>query len=146
MPRMTGVKVLGIEANFVMEALDRVAKEAPVGSNPPVGSETDRRQVARRAQRLAPVLQGAHVLIVNDVQEDVEHFARLLEALGMGVRIVKQTSAAFEALTDGRMNAIISDVRRGNVADEGIRFFNQLRRRSLHHPQSYSVCETSNQT
>jgi hypothetical protein len=51
-PRMTGLKVFGIEATFVKEQLDRAAETVPAGS------QSDRNQVSRRAERIASLSAG----------------------------------------------------------------------------------------
>lgn len=52
----------------IKEKLDRVAEKEPVA----VGTEQTRHQVARRAERLASVISGSRVLIVNDIPLELQ--------------------------------------------------------------------------
>lgn len=88
-PRMTGVKVFGVEASFVKEELDRVADRSQVGS------EHSRSQTARRAARLAPTLNDARLLLVNDKPQESHNVVRILESLKLRVSVAVTAQQVF---------------------------------------------------
>jgi hypothetical protein len=66
MPRLTRVRAFGIEVEAeVKEQPDRVSADAPAGTN------ASRTQVARQAARVADVIRGARVLLVNDLPREM---------------------------------------------------------------------------
>jgi CheY-like chemotaxis protein len=133
LPRMTGIKAFGFEATFVKEQLDRAAETAPAGS------ESDRNQVARRAERIAPLLQNAQLLLVNDVPAEMFQVIGILREIGIRVDVVTSTEEALETLTRKPYDVVISDMRRGEVEDAGLRFIRESRARGIYRPTILSV-------
>jgi CheY-like chemotaxis protein len=132
-PRMTGLKAFGIEATFVKEQLDRAAETVPAGS------ESDRSQVSRRAERIASLLQNSRLLLVNDVPAEMFQVIRILQELNIRVDIVTSTVEAIDALTRQPYDVVISDMRRGEVQDEGLRFIRESRAQGVYRPTILSV-------
>jgi CheY-like chemotaxis protein len=132
-PRMTGIKAFGIEATFVREQLDRAAETAPAGS------ESDRNQVARRAERIASLLNNSRLLLVNDVPAEMFHVMRILKELSIHVDVVTSTAEALDSLTRQPYDVVISDMWRGEVQDEGLRFIRESRARGIYRPTILSV-------
>ena len=117
----------------VKEALDQ-APSASMGS-----SELGNFQAARRAARLAHVVAGAQVLLVNDVPEQMNYVISLMEQLGIDVTIESTSDAALASLTSKRFDAVISDMERFGVQDEGIRFLTRLRKLPSAPPVIFTV-------
>ncbi len=75
----------------------------------------------RRAVTLGSRLRGRRVLWIEDRPHRVRHERLVLEKLGMDIRMVATSQAAFEALDRGQPDLIVSNVRREGTDDEGIR-------------------------
>jgi hypothetical protein len=136
LPRLTRVRGFGFEleaAAVVKQELDRVADIVPSGT------ETTRTQVARRAARSAPLLQGARVLLVNDRPDEMAHATRLLQSLGLDVEVVTSTTTALENLNCTEYDVVISDMARDEIPDEGLRFLTEARRRGIAKPTIFTV-------
>ena len=108
-PRMTGLKAFGVEATFnlVKKELEQAAE------NLPVGTEADRNQVARRAQRIASVIKGARVLLVNDIPSEMRHVITILQSLELIVDVAISTTEALSLMDKTLYDVVISDMRRG---------------------------------
>jgi CheY-like chemotaxis protein len=133
LPRITGLKAFGIEATFVKEQLERAAEAAPAGS------ASDRDQVSRRAERLAALVEDSHLLLVNDIPAEMFYVIQILEGLHINVDVAMSTKEALDALTRRPYDVVISDMRRGDVTDAGIRFINESRSRGVYRPTILSV-------
>lgn len=117
----------------VKEQLDRTAEKQPVGT------EQSRNQVARRAERLSSIINGSRILLVNDIPSQMSNVIRILESVGISVMIASSTSQALSLLSANSFDLVISDMRRGNVPDEGLRFLREMRDRGLHRPTILTV-------
>jgi CheY-like chemotaxis protein len=117
----------------VKETLD----QAPNGGKK--SSEPGNSQAARRAVRLAHVVAGAWVLLVNDVPEQMNYVVSLMEQLGINVRIETTSDAALASLMSMKFDVVISDMERFGVQDEGIRFLNRVRRLPSAPPVIFTV-------
>lgn len=104
-----------------------------------VSTELGRSQVARRAARIQEVIRGAHVLLVNDIPDEMEHVIDILRGLGLNVRVETSSEDALSSLAHHSFHAVISDMRRGAVEDEGVRFLKQMRDQSLLVPVIFTV-------
>jgi CheY-like chemotaxis protein len=133
LPRLEGFEAFGLKATFVRDELDRAAEAVPVG-----GSQ-ERTQVARRAERLAPLLNGARALLVNDFPDEMEHVVSILEGLGVSVTTVTSTDEALGALERRDFDVVISDMKRGDNEAEGVRFLELSIDRGLGRPTILTV-------
>lgn len=135
-PRVAGIKAFGlVEASFVRRELDQAAKDLPDVA----GTEEGRSQVSRRAARLAPILRGTRVLLVNDVPAQMRHVVAILRGLGMDVDIVTTTDAAMHNLSQHNYDLVVSDMRRGDVEDDGIRLIRAAQERGVYRPTILTV-------
>jgi PleD family two-component response regulator len=92
-----------------------------------VTTEHGRNQVARRAARLQPIIRGGRVLLVNDVPAEMEWVIGILRGLGVVVEVATNSVDAISMLTQHQFDVVISDMRRGETPDEGMRFLNRMR-------------------
>lgn len=99
--------------------------QSPGAATP--GKEAGHSQAARRAARLAQVVTGARVLLVNDLPDEMSYIVSLLADLKIEVQVETTTAAALAAAAAQRFDAVISDMARDGVQDEGLRFLKQLR-------------------
>ncbi|MEX3846235.1 DUF4062 domain-containing protein [Paraburkholderia sp. BR10882] len=104
-----------------------------------VSTALGRSQVARRAARSASVIRDAQLLMVNDVPEEMAQVTAILVSLSMKVQVVTTTEAALDALREGAFDVVISDMRRGIVKDEGLRFLEKKRDFGLDVPVIFTV-------
>jgi CheY-like chemotaxis protein len=86
----------------------------------------------RRAQLLAPVLQAAQVLWVDDNPASVRAFCGILNSLGLAVDLVTSSSEALARTADKTYHLIVSDIERDGVTDEGLAFLRALQRRGAY--------------
>jgi len=96
-------------------------------------------RVARRAERLEPIIRGARILLVNDIPREMRFMVEMLEQLQIEVEIATNSERAIELLAATPFDAVLSDMARDGVADEGIRFLAQLRKRGAHPPVIFTV-------
>jgi CheY-like chemotaxis protein len=81
----------------------------------------------QRARAAHSRLAGIRILWIDDDPEGVAHERAMLEGLGAEVVHARDSWAALSALEEGAFDLAISDIRRGEVADEGIRMLPALR-------------------
>ncbi|MBE9049340.1 response regulator [Nostocales cyanobacterium LEGE 11386] len=132
-PQLSEIKAFGIEAKFIKEELAKAARK-----NPEV-KETALNQVTRRAQRIASIIQGARLLLVNDIPEEMVNVQRILQSLGVIVDVARTTKSALNMLANTEYDVIISDMSRDGVPDEGLRFLHESIKRSLYRPTIFTV-------
>lgn len=135
-PNMSTINVFGVEANFVRQQLDQVAQ-----AGTPAGSPEERGQVARRAQRLFPIIRGARVLIVNDNPQDMLSFEHILRNLGLQVDKVRTTEDALEKMDRRVYDVVISDMERDGASNEGQRFLEATVKRDTMRPTIFGIRE-----
>jgi len=104
-----------------------------------VSTESGRSQVARRAERLQSIIKGARILLVNDIPSEMKYVIALMEDLGMNVDVTTSSADAIASLAGHNFDVVVSDMRRGSVHDEGLRFLSEARRRGLSHPTIFTV-------
>ena len=104
-----------------------------------VSTEFGRSQVARRAARIETVIRGARPLLVNDIPEEMSHVIGILRDLGLDVQVETSSDDALRAVSNETYHVVISDMMRGAVEDEGIRFLNRMRERKILFPVIFTV-------
>jgi CheY-like chemotaxis protein len=104
-----------------------------------ISTELGRSQVARRAARIETIIRGAHLLLVNDNPEEMSHVIKILRDLGLDVQVVTSSESALHALSNDTYHVVISDMKRGNVEDEGIRFLKCIREREIVIPLIFTI-------
>lgn len=112
-------------------AVEHIYRELSV-SSPSRAYERAGRTIAtegslRRAALAAPALRGANVLWIDDHPQSILWERRTLEELGVRVAPARSTEVALERLAEEPFDLIISDIARGDQADEGVRALPRLR-------------------
>lgn len=120
-------------ARSIKEKLDAIP------SRDSVSTASGRDQVSRRAARLKSIIQGSSILLVNDEPADMLGVISLLEGLGVDVAVTTTTGEAIKLELTKSFDAIISDMRRGIVVDEGVKFLTTLRGQGPHPPVIFTV-------
>jgi Response regulator containing CheY-like receiver, AAA-type ATPase, and DNA-binding domains len=133
-PRLTRFNAFGVEVEIaVKQELDRAAVEKPAGT------EAERTQTARRAARLSEVLRGAHVLLVNDVPEEMLTPTSIMRSLGVEVDIVTSTVSALDSLRHRRYDVVVSDMVRESEQTAGLDLIQKMRSRNRTEPVILTV-------
>ena len=89
-------------------------------------SAEDLQGVPRRAELVAPVLKGAQILWVDDAPDNNADEMATLKTLGIAVTTARDTTEALSKLKGKTYDAVISDMRRDDVPDEGLRFLRAM--------------------
>lgn len=121
----------------VRETLDRAAKTKQGA----VGTETSRDRLARRAERLSPLVRGGRILLVDDSPYQLEYASEILGALGVRIATATDTEQALSLLSAEEIDVVISDVRRGHNAKAGLEMLGQIRQRGLLRPVIFYVAD-----
>lgn len=132
-PQLSEFKAFGIEAKFIKEELAKAASK-----NPEV-KETALDQVTRRSKRVASIIQGARLLLVNDIPEEMINIQRILQSLGVIVDVARTTQSALNMLANSDYDVIVSDMSRDGIPDEGLRFLNESIKRGVYRPTIFTV-------
>lgn len=67
------------------------------------------------------------------------HVIDILRDLGLNVRVETSSDDALSTLANHSFNAVISDMRRGTVEDEGVRFLKKMRDQIILVPVIFTV-------
>jgi CheY-like chemotaxis protein len=117
----------------VKEGLEKIpARES-------VSSEVGRSQVARRAARIENIIRDASVLLVNDNPGEMWHVVNILSSLGIKLQVENCSEDALRALANDYYHVVISDMQRGTVEDEGIKFLKKMRDQGILVPVIFTV-------
>ncbi|MFO1024435.1 MAG: response regulator [Acetobacteraceae bacterium] len=127
--RISKLKGFGVEAEFIKEVLEQQAAKSV-----PAGDEKSRSSVAKRSERVADIAKGTKILLVNDMPDTMRAAVTMLERLGMKVTITTNSDSAVEQLRGSYFDAVISDMQRGGVPDEGLRFIQRTVKEGIRCP------------
>jgi CheY-like chemotaxis protein len=105
------------------------------------GPERSKDQVSRRAARLLPILTGAKLLLVNDFPSEMIYVISIFESLGIDVTVAKRSTEALSELRSSQFDAVISDMCRDDIPDEGIRFVDQMRSTGVFRPTIFTLAQ-----
>jgi CheY-like chemotaxis protein len=112
-------------------------QEVPGGKY--MSTEEGRDQVARRAARLESIVKGAQILLVNDVPSEMRHVIGVLQQIGAVVNVATTTGEAISKLARDTFDAVISDMARNQIVDEGLNLLNLMRNSGVYCPTIFSV-------
>jgi CheY-like chemotaxis protein len=110
-----------------------------IPSSEKVSTKQGRDQVSRRAARLESLIRGAKVILVNDFPSEMSGVIDILEGLNVNVKVVETSQQAISTMERGSYDVIISDMRRGTTADEGLQFLKLLRQKGNVTPTIFTV-------
>jgi CheY-like chemotaxis protein len=85
------------------------------------------------------VIGGAQVLLVNDNPSEMSNVINILNELDIDVKFVRDSEEALTSIRANEYQAIISDMQRGAIADEGLRFLNRVKLRGRYPPVIFTV-------
>ena len=124
LPRVSRVRLLGVEVSFAKKELDRASSRPQLAK---AGiSKGDRNRALERAREAASLLQGAEVLWVDDHPSWNRSERRMLQAFGVMVDTVTNTRDALAMLEQHHYDVIISDIERDGDHDAGLAFAREI--------------------
>lgn len=126
LPRLIGLKLLGVEANFIEEELNRVV-QIKTGNN----VDRDHTNVIKRARLAFSVLRGAKVLWVDDKPGNNISEQRILHSLGIFLDIAGSTDEALPMIKKVKYDTVIYNNIKGNKLTEVIDFIARLKKENL---------------
>ena len=132
-PQLSELKAFGVEAKFIKDELTKASRQ-----NPEI-KEKALNQVARRSQRIASIIQGAKLLLVNDIPEQMINLQRILQSLGVVVDVARSTQTAITMMAQTDYDVIVSDMSRNGIPDEGLRFLKESIKRNIYRPTIFTV-------
>jgi CheY-like chemotaxis protein len=88
---------------------------------------------------LQKVVSGATVLLVNDAPQEMAYVIELLKDLEIEVVVATDSASALRHAGGRLYDAIISDMARNGVTDEGISFLKELRESGSAVPVIFTV-------
>lgn len=133
LPKISGFKAFGIEASFVRDSIEgaaRTANKADVQVSPSL-----MRRLAHYPRR------PLRILWVDDNPDTVLFESGILQNLGIMVEFAKNSANALEKLAQNPYQLLISDIRRGQKAAEGLDFLAEIRRLNRPQPLIFYVSE-----
>jgi serine/threonine protein kinase len=92
-----------------------------------------------RAQSMAPLLQGARMLWVDDDPRSIKPLIGILSTLGAHIDLARTSADFLSRASTGNYDLLISDIRRRQNADEGLRCLNELQSRGPHAPLIFFI-------
>lgn len=113
-PRVSGVKVLGLEISFAAKELGEASKKPHLSNAGVKPSGGDQKAALDRAREAWPLLQGAEVLWVDDDTSGNRSERRMLQALGVMIDTVTTNRAALDMLELHRYDMVVSDIKRSD--------------------------------
>jgi len=114
-PRLSGLKILGVEITLLKESFDAVVAERNVSV-----SQDDRWSAIQRAHYVRPVIQDAKLLWVDDAPQQNRQLITFLRSLGAQVDQARDTHEALKLLRRHQYNTVVSDIKRGENEKAGI--------------------------
>jgi CheY-like chemotaxis protein len=113
-PRVSGVKVLGLEISFAKEELGAASKRPELARAGAMPSKGDQRAALERAREAWQLLQGAGVLWVDDDPSGNRSEMRMLQAFGVMIDTVTTNDAGLKMLEQhyDQYDMVISDIER----------------------------------
>lgn len=128
LPLVTGLKIGGIECSFVREAIEAsVALAQKHGDWQVEVSEEQARQAMDRASRHLGLVQKAKILWVDDNTEHNFNEIKMLHQLRADVETARSTEEALAALEKKPFDIILSDMKRGDDGQAGLKMLDRLR-------------------
>lgn len=103
LPRLGGINVLGVEATFIRERMDRAIKRRDQKV-----SEDDRGRVLRRVCKAAGVVQGAAVVWMDADPRDTVEERAMLRFSGVSLDLARSPEEALALLQEGDHDAVIA--------------------------------------
>ncbi|MDZ7363767.1 MAG: hypothetical protein ONB46_24080 [candidate division KSB1 bacterium] len=126
LPKLSGLKVWGVEFSFVQHAIATAIELAEKSEAfPPVKTSKEQRQrVIDRVRRNANLFRGSRILWIDDFPESPANERRMLQSLLVDVTMATGTAAAEKLLRakEKKYDLILSDMKRDGDNEAGLKF------------------------
>ena len=129
------------DQHVLLEEIYRIVKGKldQASESVPAGRESERTQAARRAERIASLIQGARILLVNDVPQEMSYVVSLLKSLKLSVTTTTSTEHALAELHGPTFDVVISDMRRNGDDGAGLTLLQDMRSSRITTPVIFTV-------
>lgn len=128
LPKLAGIKAMGVELSFITKSIDAALDLAEKNRKWKVDVPLSAKDlVLKRAREHLKIFENAKILWVDDNPNNNANELRMFIQLKMIVEFVTSTEEALEKLRTNRYDLILSDMLRAREADAGIKFLSQLR-------------------
>ncbi len=118
-PRVSGIKVLGLEFSFAQNQLDEASKRPDLRRSGAMPKRGEQKAALERAREAWPLLQGAELLWVDDDPSGNRSERRMLQAFGVMIDTARTNAEARSMLGRHAYDVIISDIKRSS-GDSGL--------------------------
>ncbi|MCI0515817.1 response regulator [candidate division KSB1 bacterium] len=153
LPKLSGIKALGVEMSFIRESIDAALQKAKEHDQKSVGVQLaekspqwkvvvppeDRQLVIERALNHQQVLSGTQMLWVDDHPENNLNERRMFKQLKVDIDTAKSTTEALEMLKFAHYQIILSDMLRDQEKTAGLEFLKRLREIDLQTPVIFYI-------
>jgi CheY-like chemotaxis protein len=127
-PRLCGLKAMGVEFSFIQESMDSAIELAEKTPEWRVDvPERDKERALRRARQNLSLFVNTRFLWADDVPRNNRNERRMFRNAGVTVDIATSTQEALDKLDNDHYDIVISDIARGEKALEGLEFLRRLR-------------------
>ncbi len=124
LPRMKSVKFGDLEITFLKNSVKEIASKR----TQEFLSDDDASSPFLRASGIAPVIEGARLLWIDDNPEFNNDETKVLRKLGITVDTATTSDEARKMLSRFNYDAILSDMKREGKEDEGTKFLESLKK------------------
>lgn len=135
LPRLTMVRGPGVELTLADDLLDKASENVSgTACSTTAVTASERRGVLGRLDHAASYLQDGRILWVDDVPENNRYLTRLFGEFGMQVDSARSTEEALHLLGHRSYDMVLTDIRRGNDPQAGIRMLQEFRDHGINLP------------
>ena len=140
LPKLSGMKAMGMEFSFVGESIDAALELADKAPQWKVAVPSkDRERVLNRAREHLDIFRGAEILWVDDHPENNRNERKMFHQLMAEIDIAETTEQALDMTQKADYDLILSDMARGDNATAGLQFLQQFREQDEATPVIYYV-------
>lgn len=116
-PKMTGLKIFGIEAKMISQKIDQAYKHWDMDVDP-----NKKQHVVQRLNRFGKLDQKIKALWIDDDPGNNNYEISILGEIGIELDLAKNSAVAMDLLQSKAYDFIISDIYRGTNPNEGTEF------------------------
>lgn len=114
LPKLAGIKAMGVELSFITKSIDAALDLAEKHRNWKVDVPLSAKDsVLKRAKEHLKIFENAKILWVDDNPDNNTNELRMFSQLKMTVEFAISTDEALEKLKTNRYDLILSDMARG---------------------------------
>lgn len=127
LPKISGIKAMGLELSFITKSINaalELAEQNPTWKvDIPAAAKEN---VLKRAQAHLDIVKDTKILWIDDVPENNINEWKMFLQLSAKIAIAKSSESALEMLKKSKYDVIISDMARVDEKDSGLKFLNKF--------------------